>query len=129
MKILRKREYVESTSYYLDFRWRGKNSGFSFPCDESGNLLNENPASTENYQKCIDGTYDVISNGIIKRTNTYWEPAIGICIECGEEVVLCGFTNTCVCGADYNSSGQRLAPRNQWGEETGESPSDILRIP
>ena len=24
------------------------------------------------------------------------------------------------CGKDYNSSGQRLAPRSQWGEETGE---------
>lgn len=37
------------------------------------------------------------------------------------------FTNTCDhCGADYNSSGQRLASRSQWGEETGETASDIL---
>ncbi len=32
------------------------------------------------------------------------------------------------CGADYNSSGQMLADRSQWGEETGESLADILRI-
>lgn len=44
------------------------------------------------------------------------------------EVKCCGawlrcdrFTNTCDrCGADYNMSGARLAPREQWGEETGE---------
>lgn len=35
-------------------------------------------------------------------------------------------TNTCACGADYNGSGQRLAPREQWGEETGETAADIL---
>jgi len=46
--------------------------------------------------------------------------------DCGEEVYCDGFTNTCECAADYNSSGQRLAPREQWGEETGESLADIL---
>lgn len=29
------------------------------------------------------------------------------------------------CGRDYNSSGQRLAPRSQWGEETGETAEDF----
>lgn len=56
------------------------------------------------------------------------DPAILKC-DCGEEVMLWGFTNTCNCGADYNQSGQRLAPREQWGEETGESLADILNIP
>lgn len=51
------------------------------------------------------------------------------CDECGSEVLLDGsFTCTCGnCGADYNTFGQRLAPREQWGWETGESASDILR--
>lgn len=48
--------------------------------------------------------------------------------DCGEEVFCQGFTSTCACGADYNSSGQLLAPRDQWGEETGESYSDIMSI-
>ena len=56
-------------------------------------------------------------------------PAIGKCDECNQTVELSGFTNTCDCGADYNMSGQRLAGREQWGEETGESLSDILNIP
>ena len=47
---------------------------------------------------------------------------------CGEEVVCGFFTNTCECGRDYNAFGQLLAPRSQWGEETGEHLSDILRI-
>ena len=40
--------------------------------------------------------------------------------DCGEDVECHDFTNTCQCGADFNMSGHRLAPRSQWGEETGE---------
>lgn len=47
---------------------------------------------------------------------------------CGREVVCDSFTNTCDCDRDYNMSGQLLAPRSHWGEETGESVSDILAI-
>ena len=46
--------------------------------------------------------------------------------DCGQRIVCYGFTNPCDCGADYNMSGQRLAPRSQWGEETGESVADVL---
>jgi len=54
-------------------------------------------------------------------------PKQGVC--CKTEFGLGGFTNSCPdCGADYNWSGQRLAPREQWGEETGEHPADIARI-
>ena len=61
------------------------------------------------------------------QAEVYKVPRIGLC-QCGEEVILDHFTNTCECGRDYNRSGQELAPREQWGEETGESLSDILRI-
>lgn len=47
------------------------------------------------------------------------EPAIGEC-ECGREVALDAFTCPCECGRDYNFAGHLLAPRSQWGEETGE---------
>lgn len=46
---------------------------------------------------------------------------------CSREVELHDFTNTCECGADYNMSGQLLAPREQWGEECNETADDILR--
>ena len=48
---------------------------------------------------------------------------------CGHGLTLAGFTNTCDgCDRDYNSSGQELAPREQWGADTGESVSDILSV-
>ena len=40
--------------------------------------------------------------------------------DCGQPVWCIEFTQTCSCGKDYNMSGQLLAPRSQWGEETGE---------
>lgn len=47
---------------------------------------------------------------------------------CGRSVAIYNqMTNSCDCGADYNWSGSRLAPREQWGEETGETADEILR--
>jgi hypothetical protein len=55
------------------------------------------------------------------------EPKVIEC--CGEQLPCPNFTNTCPhCGADYNWAGQRLAPRSQWGCETGESVEEILDI-
>jgi hypothetical protein len=54
-------------------------------------------------------------------------PLIVIRCACGTEVPLYdSFLNTCACGADYDGGGMRLAPREQWGEETGETLADIL---
>ena len=47
--------------------------------------------------------------------------------ECGEELVCQYNTNTCECGREYNMSGQQLASRSQWGQETGEHPVDVAR--
>lgn len=68
---------------------------------------------------------------VVDYSGTYISPAVGECGVCFTPVTLSGFTNTCEhCGADYNQSGQRLAPREQWGDEgTGETLADILRIP
>lgn len=45
---------------------------------------------------------------------------------CGDKVYLTGFTNCCDCGRDYSLSGHLLAPRSQWGWETGESVTEIM---
>ena len=46
---------------------------------------------------------------------------------CGAWLACTAFTNTCAaCGTDYNTAGQRLAPREQWGEETGEHWTECL---
>lgn len=48
--------------------------------------------------------------------------------QCGNNIHCVAFTNHCSkCGRDYNFSGQLLAPRSQWGEETGETASEIIR--
>jgi len=53
------------------------------------------------------------------------ERSVVLC-DCGEEVMCLRNTNTCECGADYNMSGARLASRSRWGEETGETPEEVL---
>lgn len=129
MEIIKQRERVEVESYMLCFSWKDSpGSGFSFPCDKEGNVESMNPDAQDNLDKCLNGTYDVIAKGVENYSYSYTSPKIGKC-HCGREVQLDHFTNTCDCGADYNSSGSLLAPRSQWGEETGESLGDILRIP
>lgn len=52
-----------------------------------------------------------------------------IICQCGEKVWCDGFTNVCEkCGRDYNWAGQLLAPRCQWGEETGETYADLQNV-
>jgi hypothetical protein len=59
-----------------------------------------------------------------KRDPDTWqllEPAVARC-DCGARVHLGdSWANECGrCGREYNGSGQLLAPRSQWGWETGE---------
>lgn len=76
------------------------------------------------YQKFLEvlesGKYKL---GYYENSFPYRIPAQILC--CDEWLELGNFTNTCkCCGADYNGSGQLLACRSQWGEETGESWSE-----
>jgi len=48
---------------------------------------------------------------------------------CGQRVYLTsGWLNTCECGRDFNGSGQLLAAREHWGEETGERWQDLVNL-
>jgi hypothetical protein len=128
MKILseRKHETVVSFSrWFEDADCPG--SGFRFPCDAQGALKKQE----HSYEACLSDSIAgrrMLDRGIVRSEHTYVSPAVGKCNCCGSKVELAGFTNTCDCGADYNMSGQELAPRAQWGEETGESLAEILRI-
>jgi hypothetical protein len=116
------RPYVETgVSYTREFRFvDNEHAGFSFDCDENGVIEFKNEWGEANYQKCLDGTYEVEDLGIQAREWRHRVPGVILC-DCEHEVTLGNFTNTCYeCGADYNSRGNRLAPRSQWGEETGE---------
>ena len=127
--IIRKREQVSQVSYSLSFE-TSPGCGFGFPCDKDGNIDrdNLNPAALENLRKCETREYKVSNPQIKQYINRYIDPALAKCI-CGHTIELAAFTNTCErCNRDYNMSGQELAPRSQWGEETGETPSEILNI-
>jgi hypothetical protein len=137
MKILQSRIHHHEVYYMLGFEYDDlPGAGFAFDCDENG-IVNEaelkvhRPEAYRSLQACRSGEVNgrkVHPMGAEKIERNYNEPAIGEC-ECGEEVVLHGFTNTCDrCERDYNQSGSLLAPREQWGEETFESLGDILRI-
>ena len=54
-------------------------------------------------------------NGRMRRFKT-------IQCDCGTHLTLYNWWSTeCDCGLEYNGSGQQLAPRRFWGEETGET--------
>ena len=128
MKIISPRRTEEVTIHEYTFAWEldGWGSGFVFPCDASGNIKREEmkPAALENLRKCLDGTHDVHDLGPRSWSQTIVHAKIGQC-GCGREVVLDGFTCPCDCGLEYNSSGQKLAPREQWGWDTGEDWRDL----
>ena len=128
MKIIQKRQNHTEYDYALFFA-HTKNGeiiergwGYSFPCDENGvvDTTNMHPAALENFAHCVAGDHDVAEPYVERYVRRWTDPAIGICDRCGEEVPLHSFTNECDCGELYNSFGQQLAPREQWGEETGE---------
>lgn len=127
-EFIRQREYVEYFTFSHEYEYRGgTGAGFSFSCNEDGSLLEDmTEKGKENYRKCQDGTHDVVYLGIKNRSHHYWEPAVIEC-RCGAEIELHdSWLNTCDdCGCDFNGSGQELAPREQWGEETGEHYTDL----
>ena len=78
--------------------------------------------------------YEAVMTKILReaeRDQETWDlisPKVIEC-RCGDELELWdSWENSCTkCWASYNSAGQELAPRELWGEETGEDfrgPSD-----
>lgn len=131
MKIVSRRQRHTVSGYTLFFenkQERGR--GFAFACDAHGNvdLAALNPVARQSYDDCVGRDAAMYDPQVERREHSWTEPAVGICDECSDRVSLGGFTNTCECGADYSGSGQRLAPREFWGEETGESVADILSV-
>lgn len=131
MKIISPSRFDDHVDYFLHFdRLDSGSGGFSFPCDAAGNVDAGKlfPAGRDNYQACLAGTNGTKRVGVVPCESHNRIPAVGEC-PCGAQVELAGFTNTCTCGRDFNGSGQELAPREQWGEETGETWHDCYHVP
>jgi len=122
--------------YQKWWNWKGHTmAGFAFDCDSKGVIDRSklHPESIRNLDieiprmvaegKLVEGPIQHIEYDDVERIC-----AIIKCNRCGRHVELQGFTNTCECGADYDTSGMELAPREQWCEETGESIADILSV-
>jgi len=134
MKIIQEREVEEGVEHRLEFSYRAGDrnldgGGCSFPATADGDLdweeMATRPEAMINLNRCLMGELTFV--GHTSQPWEYYPPRIGLCC-CGEEVYLDRFTNACECGRDYNSAGQELAPRSQWGEETGESYADICDL-
>lgn len=134
MEIIRNSSGKEVISYSLRFSFTADRftSGFAFTCNADGkvDLRKLKPAARRSYAACRAGVVDgrpIYLMGRLAIRGWKHTPAIGKC-DCGRQITLSGFTNSCECGADFNSAGQRLSPRSWWGEETGEHPADIARL-
>jgi hypothetical protein len=125
LKEIKYHEPVMFEEYVLSFEYRHTpGAGFWFPCDKNGNIdLDKiNPASLENLENCLSGTYDVICEGVIDLSYLQEDPPEGKCV-CGRTVYLAwdnGHGIDCDCGRIYNRSGQELAPRSQWDDRWSE---------
>jgi hypothetical protein len=131
MQIIRKRQSVVMPNDERTFVLKSDPSRmFSFPCNEKGEIKFDllSPQAIVSAETVVGNTTEYEDRGVKSWVVRWTEPAIGVCDCCGRHIELEGFTNTCKCGAEYNSAGQRLAARSQWGEETGEHPADIGRI-
>lgn len=129
MKIIQTQCTKEHIEYRLVFDLISGGVGYSFPCNESGNIGDLPPIAFINYRKCITKELPVKAARVETVRSKYTEPMIIECNHCQSHVILGRFTNTCEsCETDYNGSGQELGSRETWGEETGESIQDILDI-
>lgn len=119
-------EWRESTSWSLEFT-RKDTSGFSFPCNASGELLLEQmpEAAQKNYRWALDHPeeFDVEFNRLRRSVHRYREPAHGTC-SCGAEVHLVNqYQGACECescGRWYNLFGQELLPPDRWDSDPDE---------
>jgi len=142
LTIIEERKQIVTTCYSWDFTDQENSGGWSIDCDKYGRvderkLLRRSRTGHRNWIRLsIKGIplNEVNINGqrytrsFNKYRSCYTQAAIGVCL-CGAKVFLDGFTNTCeTCGRDYDMSGWLLAQREQWGEETGETAGDILRV-
>lgn len=132
LKNFTPRKLVETTQYELVFRLEDDcGSTFAFECDESGNVCRDTlpELALHNLDLCLKSEVDgyAVRHGVIRsHEQSYVEDGSGECI-CGRHVAITrSWANACGgCGREYNGSGQLLADRSCWGEETGESVTDM----
>ena len=103
----------------------GYYNGFSFPCNEDGELLNDmNECAVENYKRCLEHPEKFVRfNKVIEQEYTVKDNAHGTC-SCGNEVqlydVYYGACQCDKCGKWYNLFGQELLSPEHWERDPSE---------
>jgi len=84
------------------------NSGFSFPCNEKGEVLERDlhPFALSNFRPALRGERGT-DRGIIFLMVRFSQPAVGHC-ECNTYLKLENVENQCKCGRVYGLDGQLL---------------------
>ena len=119
LNIISERMPKTEVYYRRDFQRIGEpeGCGFSFNCDEAGELNRENKAQMENYTYALSHPEQFEDRGRVRYQREYMEPAQGICA-CGARVVLNNqYLGACECpgcGQWYNLFGQELLPPELW---------------
>lgn len=137
-KIIRHVDFQDVTVDYYEKEWIyscGFGGGFSFPCDKDGTIDRTKlcPEAIHNLDVFIPAE---VSKGNLKYTgirhihyqDTRKIPGLFKC-DCGTIHEMGGYDIFCDCGRIFNGSGQELADPLFWGEDTGESYSDIVNGP
>lgn len=98
------------TKYYLYYRWKNRgNTGFSFPCNEVGEILLNEMGELEQkiYEACEFGEYskEVELQGMICDSHLKRKHTVGRCV-CGEVITLSKFKVQCPkCHSIYTQLG------------------------
>lgn len=127
LRIIRESSFRDVIERFREFDYRGHAGwGFSFPCEAGGTVLPSCPEAARNLAACLAGVVDgrpVVDRGIRTWTTSVRIPALAEC-HCGARLELAGDVECHRCHREFNSAGQELAPRELWGEETGETAAD-----
>lgn len=107
------------TLYYFEFLY-DDDSGYSFPTDKYGNLLELTEEAKQSYSYCVQNVDKFKRIGQRKYTRKIRIPAEGDCF-CGTYIELYDeYRGTCccpTCGRWYNLFGQELLPPECWEED------------
>ena len=118
LRNMTERRRVKVVDYCIEFLHPGGNDGYSFPCDERGNLLPMEDCAKANYDYCMAHPEEFETwNEVVSYVRRYTENATGTCV-CGATVELYDqYMGACECpgcGRWYNLFGQSLLPPDQW---------------
>lgn len=119
--FIQHREHKSEPRHDLCYDYKGhKRWGYAFPCDQKGkvNLEQFAPEAIKSLAHCICHS-ELFDRYVDHYAHDYTEYAVILCEDCNQQVTLDvdnGMGIECDCGAIYNLSGQRLAPRSQWDE-------------